>query len=293
MTCCKAPELNRASQYEGENNTSISLNPVLQEQVEPLYKSSAAVPRSSDPSVLTVKPVGGSEKKMFNPYNKLPPIKRQSNGDGKRTSLISREFSENKANSLFDQYKDADCDCILAEGVEKFCEDLEVRPDEFVVLILAWRLNAEAMCVFTREQFVSGCQSLRADSIKSIQSKFPDMLAEVQDKTNFKELYKWTYKFGLDHESGQRTLPVDMAISLWKLVFSQCEPHILPRWLNFLQKHQTVRGISKDTWDMFLNFTEQVGDDLSSYDDTEAWPSLLDDFVEYENDCQNQNVEMD
>ena len=37
---------------------------------------------------------------------------------------------------------------------------------------------------------------------------------------------------------------------------------------------------------MFLNFTEVIGDDLSNYDDNEAWPSLFDDFVEYENERQ-------
>ena len=40
---------------------------------------------------------------------------------------------------------------------------------------------------------------------------------------------------------------------------------------------------------MFLNFVEAVGNDLSHYDDTEAWPSLFDDFVEFENDQLNQN----
>jgi len=51
-----------------------------------------------------------------------------------------------------------------------------------------------------------------------------------------------------------------------------------------------VRGIPRDTWNMFLNFTIAVGSDLSQYDDTEAWPSLFDDFVEFENDQLNQNV---
>ena len=50
-----------------------------------------------------------------------------------------------------------------------------------------------------------------------------------------------------------------------------------------------MRGISRDTWNMFLNFSETVGNDLSVYDEDEAWPSLFDDFVEYENDKVNQN----
>ena len=50
-----------------------------------------------------------------------------------------------------------------------------------------------------------------------------------------------------------------------------------------------VRGIPRDTWNMFLNFTNTVGSDLTQYDDTEAWPSLFDDFVEFENDQLNQN----
>ena len=57
---------------------------------------------------------------------------------------------------------------------------------------------------------------------------------------------------------------------------------------NPLLLHQ-VRGIPKDTWNMFLNFINTVGNDLTQYDDTEAWPSLFDDFVEFENDQLNQN----
>ena len=87
-----------------------------------------------------------------------------------------------------------------------------------------------------------------------------------------------------------RCLPIDMALSLWQLVFSPREPPVLSKWLAFLQGHSdTVRGISRDTWNMFLNFSETVGHDLSVYDEDEAWPSLFDDFVEHENDKVNQN----
>lgn len=243
-----------------------------------------------NPSVTTP----GSEWKMFTPYPKLPPIKKQGvNAEAKRMSLISREVSEAKILAMFELYKDTEEDCILADGIERFCVDLEVKPEEFIVLVLAWKFGAETMCEFTRTEFVQGCKAMKVDSMKGIQSKFPELLAEVHDRQAFKDLYRWTYKFGLDSASGQRTLPTDMAISLWKLVFSQNEPPVLQRWLEFLEKHSSIRGIPKDTWDMFLNFTEQVGEELSSYDDTEAWPSLLDDFVEYENDRHNQNVTTD
>lgn len=233
--------------------------------------------------------VSAPEKRSF--YSRIPPLAKSASNEVRR--LSSKDYSETKIGALFDQYKDEHCDFILSEGIEHFCMDLDVKPEEFKVLVLAWKFGAETMCRFTRGEFVRGCKSLRVDSIKGIQAKFSDMLLEVQDPEKFKDLYRFTFKFGLDADAGQRILPSDMAVLLWKLVYSQREPAILKRWLMFLERHPNIRGIPRDTWNMFLNFTEVVGDDLSSYDDTEAWPSLFDDFVEYENDQLNQNITKD
>ncbi|XP_017782660.1 PREDICTED: DCN1-like protein 3 [Nicrophorus vespilloides] len=207
--------------------------------------------------------------------------------------LSDSKPSDVKLNALFDVYKDED-DCILADGIEQLCKDLQVSPDEFKVLLLAWKLEAAQMCRFTREEFVTGMKKLRADSIKSLQARLPEVVVEVErNDESFKNLYRFTFKFGLDSAEGQRILPMDVAMILWRLVFTVREPPILDRWLNFLKKHEQYRGIPKDTWNMFLNFSDTVGDDLSSYDDNEAWPSLFDDFVEFENDQANQNVTKD
>lgn len=86
-------------------------------------------------------------------------------------------------------------------------------------------------------------------------------------------------RFGLEPE--QRILSLDMAICLWRLVFTVQTPvNLIGNWLHFLEEHPNIRGIPKDTWNMFLNFSEQC--DIDKYDDTEAWPSLFDDFVDYE-----------
>ena len=185
---------------------------------------------------------------------------------------------------MFEMYKDPNEDAILPDGVERLCADLEIKPDELRILVLAWKFQVDAMCRFSRDEFVNGCKSLKVDSIAGIQQKFVDMLSELKNKEMFKDLYRWSYKLVLDADAGQRTLPIDMAIILWKLVFSETQSNqtMLTRWLEFLECHrQTVRGITKDTWDMFLNFLESVNEDLSGYDDTEAWPSLFDDFVEW------------
>lgn len=228
-----------------------------------------------------------SEKtpKLF--YQKLPSIPRTMSSLGSSDIRVS----ESKINQLFDQYKDSLEDAILAEGIENLCNDLQLNPDDFKVLVLAWKLNASQMCRFTKSEFIQGMKNMKTDSIKGIQQKLNEIISELNtDSEHFKDLYRFTFKFGLDVSTGQRILPTDIAVLLWRLVFTNNEPPILDRWLSYLEKNNHIRGIPKDTWYMFLNFCEFVGNDLSTYDDTEAWPSLFDDFVEYENDQMNQNV---
>lgn len=202
-------------------------------------------------------------------------LTRQSSGQGS---------SQNKhalIEKYFNKYKDSEEDSILAEGMEKFCIDLGVDPTEFIVLVLAWKFEASQMCRFTREEFINGCQKMHAYNAKSLKERFPELLLEAKSKKHFKDLYNFTFSFGLDHSTGQRSLPIDMAKPLWDLVFTHNRPGILDRWFDFLKENE-VKGISRDTWNMFLPFVESILPDLSNYDESEAWPSLFDDFVEGE-----------
>lgn len=195
------------------------------------------------------------------------------------SSAASRADSLDK---FFTKYKDEREDAILAAGMEQFCEDLEVSPTDLIVLIIAWKFQASEMCRFTREEFINGCQRLKVTDAKTLKQRFPDLVLEIQQSDkSFKDLYNFTFSFGLDHASGQRALPVDMAMALWELVFTFNTPPILGRWLAFVGSH-APHGISRDTWNMFLPFVTTIKPDLSNYDESEAWPSLFDDFVEME-----------
>lgn len=241
----------------------------------------------------------GSNAKLF-PQQKFTTERKAPTGGptsecpSKRVSGSSREVSDAKVHALFEAYRDPEEDCIVADGVERLCRDLNLQPEEFRVLLLAWKLNATTMCRFTQAEFVDGCRQLQVESVKQMYGRLSELEDEVQkNKEWFRDLYRWTYAFGLDSERLQRVLPIEMAIALWRLVFTHKEPSILSRWIDFLEKHPNIHSIPKDTWDMFLNFAEVVDDDLSNYDETEAWPALFDDFVEYENDRQNQNLVSD
>lgn len=272
-----------------------------------LYAAPSHIPASAPPdqtivsngnhlSLAPVSPViGDTPATVVGRFYPLPGRKTHSKSAPIMGLSDSKPASETKLNALFDIYKDENEESILAEGIEQLCKDLQIPPEDFKILVLAWKLNAEQMCRFTREEFVTGLKSIRADSVKSIQNRLPEIVQEVNRSAElFKDLYRFTFKFGLDTAAGQRILPTDMAVVLWQLVFSRQEPPILKRWLEFLETHQNVvRGIPRDTWNMFLNFSETIGEELSSYDDTEAWPSLFDDFVEYENDKMNQNIAKD
>ncbi|XP_071782858.1 DCN1-like protein 3 [Centroberyx gerrardi] len=213
------------------------------------------------------------------------PRKEECLVDGDGLSLLRIE-------ELFCCYKDEQEDAILEEGMERFCNDLCVDPAEFRVLVLAWKFQAATMCKFTRKEFVEGCRAIQADSLEGICSRFPCMLLDAQGEESFKDLYRFTFQFGLDADEGQRSLQRDIAIALWRLVFTQDMPAILERWLDFLGENPSgVRGISRDTWNMFLNFTQAIGPDLSNYSEDEAWPSLFDTFVEWEMERRKKEEE--
>ena len=279
---------NKGSQSSRAGHSSQS-SVISNGRKEPLDIPETGVPASQSDKL----PLTHQELQLASGVNHNNGTRGSFSAGGDR-SVPSRQFSLNRQTppqtspnkhaqieKYFNKYKDVSEDAILAEGMEKFCIDLGVDPTEFIVLVLAWKFEASQMCRFTREEFINGCQKMQAHNAKSLRERFPELLAQAKNEKNFKGLYNFTFSFGLDHTSGQRSLPVDMAVALWNLVFTQNRPGLLDRWFEFLKEGE-VRGVSRDTWNMFLPFVDTTLPDLSNYDESEAWPSLFDDFVEGE-----------
>ena len=49
-----------------------------------------------------------------------------------------------------------DPECITDDGIEKFCSDLSIDTQDVAILLIAWKMDAENMCVFTFDEWEKG-----------------------------------------------------------------------------------------------------------------------------------------
>lgn len=73
----------------------------------------------------------------------------------------------------------------------------------------------------------------------------------------------------------------ETAIDYWNLLLAGKFP-LLDQWVTFVSTIYK-RNVSKDTWNMIWDFAKYMRQDpnLEEYDEEGAWPSAIDEFVEY------------
>jgi len=69
---------------------------------------------------------------------------------------------------------------------------------------------------------------------------------------------------------------------------------MMEKWTEFISKQNAItkgeqhkakilfsdHNVLQDTWNMFFLFTKKCPKDLSTYDQDDAWPTLIDEFVD-------------
>ncbi|KAJ1536887.1 hypothetical protein HK096_006886 [Nowakowskiella sp. JEL0078] len=181
-------------------------------------------------------------------------------------------IDKTRIEALYLRYKDEDEDLIGIDGVLQFCEDLEVDPQDVVVLVIAWYMSAQKIGEFTKAGFING-----VDSIEKLKEELPRIRSDLNDKKKFKEIYEFTFKFGL--QENRKNLSIESASSFWKLLLDG-KFRYLDLWLKFLEDEDAGKAVTKDTWNLMPIFVEDCDSDpdFESHDENSAWPVLIDSF---------------
>lgn len=118
--------------------------------------------------------------------------------------------------------------------------------------------------------------------------------ATPSKKGLYTTVYEYTFMFA--RSEGQKNIGLDVAITFWDLLLPHAPsydaagtrtepPSFTPAqftlWKRFLTEEANVRIVSKDTWSQFLEFTQEIDPSFASHDFDAAWPSVIDEFVEW------------
>lgn len=193
-------------------------------------------------------------------------------------------YSTKQCLTWFHEYTGADEDVIGPEGMEKFCEDIGVEPENIVMLVLAWKLDAKNMGFFTKAEWLKGFSDIQCDNVEKLQAKLCYLRSLLSDSVHFKNIYRFAFDFA--REKDQRSMDIETAKSMLQLVLG-AQWALYPSFHHFLEQSK-YKVINKDQWCNILDFSRTILPDLSNYDEDGAWPVLLDEFVDWIKSQQNQ-----
>mmetsp|Transcript_8845 Transcript_8845/g.22747 ORF Transcript_8845/g.22747 Transcript_8845/m.22747 type:complete len:173 (+) Transcript_8845:361-879(+) len=166
----------------------------------------------------------------------------------------------------------------MADGIAQLCEDLKVDPSDPVTLVISKYMGAGVMGEYTKQEFFRGFQRLECDSVAALGKKLPGLRRELSDARRFDDIYEFAFSFS--REKGQKSLAMDTAVGMWRLLFNIYAWPLCDAWCTFIEeKHK--KAITKDTWLQLLVFAKQFTESVEGFDENGAWPYLIDEFVEW------------
>lgn len=207
-------------------------------------------------------------------------LRNSNSGSRRGVSRVdeSQSFSQKRCLAWFREYTTPDDpDTLGPEGMEKFCEDIGVEPENVVMLVLAYKMQARQMGFFTKEEWLKGLSEMQCDSIQKLQYRLEYLRCLLNDQNTFKAIYRYAYDFARDKD--QRSMDMETAKAMLQLLLGKHWP-LYSQFSQFLDQSK-YKVINKDQWCNILEFSRTIYNDLSNYDVDGAWPVMLDEFVEW------------
>ncbi|KAI0373272.1 DUF298-domain-containing protein [Pilatotrama ljubarskyi] len=239
---------------------------------------------------------------------------------GSSKAAGAEPYSEARARQLFKTYEDPDTPGEIGpEGFEKLCTDLDISLEGALPLVLAWQLNGSEMAKFKLDEWMKGTGELRVSNLQALSLAIRDLedlllldkppiqpssgagalvkkkgiqQSDTTEPYNRRRYYQYAadkekafsdlyaFCFNLAKPATGRNIDMDTASAFWSVLVVPKYP-IMNDILKFIAEKGTYKGVNKDLWNMTLEFCRAMQADLSNYEADGAWPTMLDDFVEW------------
>lgn len=213
------------------------------------------------------------------------------------------EEIEGLLNAQFNGYQDGDDSKRMEmEGLIRYLETLNLSPEEPSVICLAHLVEAPRLGIIERTGFREAWTKVYLEQIEENETggnriKTSEDLIEFQishiqslandlkeDEEYFQIIYRYVFDFGKDE--GQKSFALETAIAFWEMLIpiaptsdgEPFKPEYLEWWFELLRAKG--KAVSRDVWNLFGDFVEQFDDGFKNYDESGAWPSMIDDYVE-------------
>ncbi|KAI4335595.1 hypothetical protein L6164_014229 [Bauhinia variegata] len=186
-----------------------------------------------------------------------------------------------RIDQLFESYANKSLGLIDPEGIEALCSDVRVDYTDVRILILAWKMKAEKQGYFSKDEWRRGLKCLGADTLTKLIKAIAGLEKEVIMPESFEDFYSYAFRYCLTEEK-QRSIDIETACELLKVVLRSQFPAQVDLLIEYLKTQNDYRALTMDQWINFYRFFKEVSfQDLGSYDSSQAWPVILDSFVEW------------
>ncbi|XP_007012001.2 PREDICTED: DCN1-like protein 4 isoform X1 [Theobroma cacao] len=204
-----------------------------------------------------------------------------TSSDGSSVSSKAKTKGFVRIDRMFDSYANSSLGMIDPDGIEALCSDLGVDCTDVRILMLAWKLKAQRQGYFTQDEWRTGLKELRVDSISKLKKALPELEKEVGKPSNYDSFYSYAFRYCLTEEM-QKSVDIESICELLNLVLgAQFRPQV-DLLIEYLKVQSDYKVINLDQWINFLRFCQEINfPDLENYDATQAWPLILDNFVDW------------
>ncbi|KAB1199000.1 DCN1-like protein 5 [Morella rubra] len=162
---------------------------------------------------------------------------------------------------LFDSYANPSLGLIDPEGIQVLCSDLGVNHTDVGVLMLAWKMKAKKQGYFSRDEWQTGLKAMKVNSLDTLKEVLPELEREVMTPRTFLDFYTYAFQSCL---IGSRF------------------PAQVESMTEYLKFQTDYRMLTQDQWVNFYHFFCEISfPDLQNFDSKDAWPVIIDDFVEW------------